>query len=300
MLKLKNVVVAINPDQEQQPALDKVLTLAKLAEFDITLISAEYNQYLVDGYYFDAIDLPTLRQEFLDDRTQSLERLAKPLRAAGLNVETLAVWGHPAYEAIIREAMKLNADLLVQHTRHHSALSRLLLTHHDWQLVRCSPMPLLLVKEQDWRDSPTILAAVDPKHRHHKPQGLDHKLLHIATDVAELTEGEVYVMHSYNRIPTTGRKLELAKEDHERAFNGLMADFNIPKENCYLTEEAPEFAMSELEKDIGADIVVMGAISRSMLADVFIGSTTEKVLDFLDCDVLIVKPDDFVSPVQPD
>ena len=37
----------------------------------------------------------------------------------------------------------------------------------------------------------------------------------------------------------------------------------------------------------------MGAISRNILSDVFIGNTTEKVLDYLESDVLVIKPDDF-------
>lgn len=41
----------------------------------------------------------------------------------------------------------------------------------------------------------------------------------------------------------------------------------------------------------------MGAISRSFVADIFIGNTTEKVLDYLECDVLVLKPDDYVSPL---
>ena len=138
MLKLNNVVVAVDSQQEDQPALDKVLTLAKLDDFDITLLSIEYSQYLMEGYYFDAIDLPTMRQEYLDERKQTLESFAQPLRDSGLSVNTLAVWGHPAYETVVREALRLNADLVVQHTRQHSAISRLLLTHNDWQLVRFS------------------------------------------------------------------------------------------------------------------------------------------------------------------
>jgi universal stress protein E len=298
MLELKNVVVALDPQQEQQPALDKVLTLAKLADFDITLISSEYTQYLVEGYYFDAIDLPTLRQEYLDERKQTLESLAGPLREKGLTVDTLSVWGHPAYEVIIREAIRLGADLVVQHTRQHSAVSRLFLTHNDWQLVRCCPMPLLLVKERDWKHTPHILAAVDPKHSRNKPVGLDHKILQIATDIAELTEGQTYVVHSYSQIPLSGKYLKQAKEEHHRAFESLLEDFNIPESRRYLTEEAPEYALSEIGKASEADVIVMGAISRSILSDVFIGNTTEKVLDFLDCDVLIVKPNEFETPVK--
>ena len=298
MLELNNVMVVLDPQQEQQPALDKVLTLARLADFDITLISSEYTQYLVEGYYFDAIDLPTLRQEYLDERKQTLENLAGPLREKGLTVDTLSVWGHPAYEIVIREAARLGADLVVQHTRQHSAISRLFLSHNDWQLVRCCPMPLLLVKERDWKHIPHILAAVDPKHSRNKPLGLDHKILQIATDIAKLTEGETYVVHSYSQIPLSGKYLKQAKEEHQRAFESLLDDFDIPESRRYLTEEAPEYALSEIGKAAEADVVVMGAISRSILSDVFIGNTTEKVLDFLDCDVLIVKPNEFETPVK--
>ena len=300
MLELNNVVVVLDPEQEQQPALDKVLTLAKLADFDITLLSAEYTQYLVEGYYFDAIDLPTLRQEHLDSRKQTLEDLAGPLRDNGLTVETLAVWGHPAYEVVVREAVRLNADLVVQHTRQHSAVSRLLLTHNDWQLVRCCPMPLLLVKETDWQHDPVILAAVDPKHSRNKPVGLDHKILQIAVDIANLTEGETHVLHSFSPVPLTGKQLKQAREEHRVAFDALLTDFDIPGDHQYLVDEAPEYALTRTAAEVGADIVVMGAISRSILTDVFLGNTTEQVLDFLDADVLIVKPNEFQTPVKTD
>jgi universal stress protein E len=42
---------------------------------------------------------------------------------------------------------------------------------------------------------------------------------------------------------------------------------------------------------------VMGAISRSGLKRVFIGNTAEQLLDRLPCDLLIVKPAEFVSRV---
>jgi nucleotide-binding universal stress UspA family protein len=42
----------------------------------------------------------------------------------------------------------------------------------------------------------------------------------------------------------------------------------------------------------------MGAISRSRLTDAFIGNTAEKVLDYLESDVLIIKRDSFVSPIK--
>jgi len=44
-------------------------------------------------------------------------------------------------------------------------------------------------------------------------------------------------------------------------------------------------------------IVVMGAVSRSAMARLFIGNTAERVLDHVGCDVLIVKPRGFRSKI---
>lgn len=46
----------------------------------------------------------------------------------------------------------------------------------------------------------------------------------------------------------------------------------------------------------GADVVVMGALARWGLRRMIIGSTAEKVLDHLPCDILIVRlPDNAVA-----
>ena len=46
-----------------------------------------------------------------------------------------------------------------------------------------------------------------------------------------------------------------------------------------------------LIEEVDAAVVVMGAISRSAIDRVFVGSTAERLLDELVCDVLVVKPD---------
>jgi universal stress protein E len=300
MLKLNTVLVVVDPDQEMQPALDKVLFLARLADFEILLIACDYTEYLVEGYYFDAVDLVRLREEYLSERKQMLETLAEPLRQQGLVVNTQSVWGHPGYKAVINEAMKAKVDMVVRHTRQHSALSRLFLTNDDWQLVRFCPMPLLLIKEKNWQKQPVILAAVDPKHTRQKPQGLDHKIIQSTLDLGKLMSGVVHAVHSYSQIPLSGSYLKQAKEEHQRVLQELVDDFSLPVDRVHLVEEAVEFGLQKLENELSADLVVMGAISRSILADVFVGNTAEKVVDYLTSDVLIIKPDGFYSPLSTD
>ncbi len=293
---LNNVLVVIDPDSEEQPTLAKALLLAKVQPFRIRLLSCDYTQYLVEGYYFDAVDLPRLREEYLSERTAALEALAAPLREQGLEVETRALWGHPGYRVIIDEAR--DCDLVLLHTRRHGAMSRLFLSNDDWQLVRCCPVPLLLVKEQPWGNVPVIIAAVDPLHARHKPSGLDHKILRVAVEAGQALNGSTFAVHSYSQVPLSGTYLKQAQEEHQKAFTALMSDFEIAQDHQILVDEAPEFGLQKSAVDLGADIVVMGAVSRSFVADVFIGNTTEKVLDYLECDVLVLKADGFVSPLD--
>ena len=53
--------------------------------------------------------------------------------------------------------------------------------------------------------------------------------------------------------------------------------------------------LPDMAAECHADVVVMGAIARSALKRVFIGSTAERVLETLPCDVLVIKPPDFAK-----
>jgi universal stress protein E len=46
------------------------------------------------------------------------------------------------------------------------------------------------------------------------------------------------------------------------------------------------------------DLLVMGSYSRGWVYNVMVGSTTERILDLLPCDVLVMKPASFECPLQ--
>jgi universal stress protein E len=55
----------------------------------------------------------------------------------------------------------------------------------------------------------------------------------------------------------------------------------------------PAFQLPILARSLRARAVVMGAVSRSPVKRALIGSTAERVLDAMPCDILIVKPKEF-------
>ena len=46
------------------------------------------------------------------------------------------------------------------------------------------------------------------------------------------------------------------------------------------------------------DLIIMGTVCRTGLPGFFIGNTAEEVLHQVDCSVLVLKPEGFVSPVR--
>lgn len=296
-MSLKKVMVVVDHEYENQPAVDRALTIAGLTEVEVKLFSCDYTQYLVEGFYFDAVDMPRLRREYLEERSAALEALAKPMRDKGVHVTVKASWDHPEHAAIIRAAIDYGADLVIAPARKHGAIERMLLSNNDWQLVRCCPLPLLLVKNGTWQARPVVVSAVDPLHSRDKPTGLDHKLISYANDFATLMGADHHVFHSYAQIPLSGTYFDEARDEHAQAFDQLIKDFDIPEDHRHLDDESVDYGLSQLEHQLGTDVIVMGAISRSFLSDVFIGNTAERVIDNVDCDILVVKPDGYVSPI---
>jgi universal stress protein E len=70
-----------------------------------------------------------------------------------------------------------------------------------------------------------------------------------------------------------------------------------PSHRLHVVEGSARDALPVAARSLKADIVVMGAISRSGLKRIFIGNTAEAVLDALPCDVLVVKPGSFKTKV---
>jgi universal stress protein E len=94
-------------------------------------------------------------------------------------------------------------------------------------------------------------------------------------------------------------RLYLQVEQRARASFGRCARReHVPLARQHFVKRNPVLAIPETAREVGADIVVMGAVSRSGLRRVFIGNTAERVLNQLRCDVLVVKPRRFARRVS--
>jgi nucleotide-binding universal stress UspA family protein len=80
------------------------------------------------------------------------------------------------------------------------------------------------------------------------------------------------------------------KEQEREAFEAFRVEMKVMRTRAHLVTGNPATEIPRLARDLGAQIVVMGALSRSGLMRVLIGNTAERVLGELPCDVLVMKP----------
>jgi universal stress protein E len=311
MPNVKRVLVAIRDLQARtHPQVLKAAQLARACGAEVELFHSLTAPVYADLFAATGRSMAGVEAEMRQQAIRKLETIADRLRLHSLKVSVAAEWDFPGFEAIIRRAQRIRADLIVvtRHAGRHTAPWLLRLT--DWELVRLSPIPVLLVKNPRPYRHPAVLVAVDPTHAFAKPLRLDRELLGYGQLLSERMHGTLHAVHAYARMPFASLQQEgltprIVEEIERRAERTAQADFkqalstvSIPASRRYLIGQHPIDAIGVAARRSRSAIVVMGAISRSGFRNLLIGNTAERILDELSCDILVVKPGAFRCPVR--
>ena len=310
MRSIRRILVAVkDPSAKSLPAVRKAAQLARALGAELELFHSIAIPLYVDTY--SSIEPVSDIERVIRGRClEDLEVVATSVRRKDLQVTVAAEWDYPIYEAVVRRAAHIKADLIVaeQHAGRHRAPSLLRLT--DWELLRSSPVPVLLVKTDGTYRRPVVLAAVDPTHAYSKPAKLDDEILCAGSAVTDALGGTLHAVHAYSPMLTSVfrdfqppddmiARLDMEAATHaKRGFDRALSSVKIPSGHRHLVGRHPVDAIARTARETHSSIVVMGAISRSGFKRLFIGNTAESLLDRLSCDVLIVKPAHFAPRVQ--
>jgi len=311
MTKDHQILIVVDPTKAEQPAVDRGFRLARQLHCPVELFICHYDSRFTGNRLFAGTERAQLRRNDLEHQLGYLKSLAAEHATEAEVVTLRVVWDTPLAEGIVRECLRSEPRMVVKDTHHHSAVERTLFTNTDWHLVRDCPVPLLLVKPGDLNE-PKILAAVDPTHEHEKPGSLDDRILDQAAALATALHGDLHVYHGYDATPAIARAGALAmtptpvpvqelthkvEAEHAQALDTLLEERGHARERRHLLAGAVFEILPKLARKLDAGIVVMGAIARGRLQQAVVGSTAERVLEHLPCDLMIVKPDGFHSEV---
>jgi universal stress protein E len=277
-----------------QPALERAAWLAKQAGARLELFGCEYDP----GVGASSV-APAARGDSLQAQRGNLDALAAALRQQGVTVSVDVVSDRSFDAAILSKAAAHDYWLVAKDVHEQNLAQRTLLTNVDWRLIRECPVPLLLVKDRKLAAEPVVMAAVDPLNEHDKPAALDDRIFTFAADLARVLRGHLHVVHSYGtplgaELPPEA--VQLIADEHRAAMARFLDTHAALQGRPHLYEGMAHECLQKAAQEHAADVVVMGAVARRGLKRLLIGSTAERVLDRLPCDLVIIKPLDFEVP----
>ncbi|MGF1562920.1 MAG: universal stress protein [Geminicoccaceae bacterium] len=252
----------------------------------------------------------------LDYYRQHLAAKVDDARASGLNVSSRLLIGSPFVE-IIREVLEQGHDLVMKTAEPTVAHDRRGYGATDMHLMRKCPCPVWLIRPEQRHSFGRILVAVDAGHTDSMGHALNIKLLQLGTSLAAIEQSALDVVYCWHMPGETilrgrafARETMSALEsqiDHEQVANEQRLEAlvrslpELPAEpSLHVVKGTPEIAIPAMAETAGTELVVMGSLSRSGIAGVFIGNTAEAVLPHLSCSMMTVKPEGFRTPIRLD
>lgn len=298
-MQLRQLLVVIDPSHPSQPALQRAHWLARATLAKVELLLCEYNSALSHSLIFDSDTLTSARAAMLASLHAELEAMAAPLREEGLQVSVQVRWGKPLEQVILQRVAELQPDLLLKSSHQHHNLKQRLLGNSSWQLLRHCPVPLWLVQHGEWQCR-QLCAALDPLHADDKPAALDQQLIATAQLLSDTLGIQPHYLHSYAPVPQSllfdsalvedyAHYRQLCATQHRAAFEQLLANAGVPRNQAQLREGFAEEEIARFVREEQIDLLLMGAIARGHLANALLGNTAERVLESVECDVLILK-----------
>jgi nucleotide-binding universal stress UspA family protein len=249
----------------------------------------------------EADDTPEVREAALKLLRIAVEPELQDLEASFV-VEVGAPW-----HAIIRYAMKHGTDVVIVSSRHPTLFERTLIGSTAIRLLRKCPCPVWVAARRRDPGPWVILSAVGSGSM--RPAILD-----VSAELVEARGGEWHVLHCAEYPREGGMRLRnKAQEEIDAHRKGVRdAVFGDLKTlvaeragtagvtpQVWLADGRPSERIELAIREQDVHLVVMGTISRSGLSGAVIGNTAETVFKHVDCSVLAIKPEGFVSPVKP-
>ncbi|MBU3006078.1 universal stress protein [Paraglaciecola arctica] len=316
MQTIKKILVVIDPDKPEQPALTKALLFAKQQPITIKLLSCLYYPSVMASNFLSTKQLEKTQSEIINTNQVKLNNLIDQNTQKHVTFETEVMWHWPVYQGILKVVTSFQPDLVIKATHPHKTIAKRFFTPTDWYLLKACPVPVLLVKNREWTENTTIVAAIDPEHNLSAKSELDRNILKTGYVASSALTMQLQAIHcfdpsywdilleavdksgmwadvfSFDQEQNESMVLEKLRYQHNLKFAKECSEFVPNSENQHIISGDIEEVMPKTLGQLRAGILVLGTTYRTGL----LGSTAQKLIETVDCDLLAVKPTGFEAP----
>ena len=301
MHELNNILVILDPSQDEQPALTRAAYLAEASGACLHLFLCAYDKAVGIATFLSGRQRDSFIRTVVDGSKVMVERLAAPLAQRGIELTQEVIWDKHPTDRILARCEEGNYDLVVKQAQHYYRADAMF-NHMDWDLLCYSPSPVMLVKDGQWDDVGQVLAAIDPSPEDDFHQNLNQRILKLSNSLAQLLNFELHLVSAYPAPPVfapvstvvqsqLNYRSKMSAMVEEYLFS-LAAQYGITTEHVHAIEGPTDWAIASVSKDLFVEFVVMGNVSRPGMAGLSVGSSAEAALDALETNVLMVRAED--------
>ena len=232
-----------------------------------------------------------------EEGLKALEEFARGCDSEAVPVTLEVVSGKPSVE-LIQRVLRGQCDLVVAGRNEQRGAH--LFGSTSKSLLRNCPCPVWITRPDSDLTMDVVLAATDLT-----PVG--DRAVDLGTTVARLYGVPMHVVHAWQT------PMDVQMDDSEES-NARRAEFQAAAEEeirgvlervapgqevgVHVTCDSPSHLILRGVEELGADLLVMGTVSRGGIPGFLVGNTAERLLKSVSCAVLAIKPADFVCPIE--
>lgn len=315
MKRFNNILLFCDFDTKYNQAVKRAVSLARHNRAKLTVLSVVKDIPADMAMVITALSPQEIFELTVNDRQEKVDALVADIKKRGVEANALVLTGTPFME-IIRQVLRDKHDLVILAAEGGRGVRERLFGGTSMHLMRKCPCPVWVVKPEKRTKYKKVMAAVDVTSGYRG--GNDHNslnllIMQLASSLARMDNSEFHVvqvwsvygegyMQMHNNLSDAEiadmRKRnkrhfasELRRLEAEVDLEGIGVHRHMPR-----SIDVPK-AIVKLAKDKAIDLLVMGTVVRTGLPGIIIGNTAEKVLGEVNCSVLTVKPESFVTPV---
>jgi nucleotide-binding universal stress UspA family protein len=314
MKRFKNILFIHDPASPDEGALRRASSLAKRNQARLTLFSVLSDVPPSAHLVVADRSLSQLQAALSEERSEILDQQASDIAADGVEVATRVVTG-TAFLEIIRQVLREQNDLVILTAEGKGGIKERMFGSTSMHLMRKCPCPVWVIKPKRAKPYKRIMAAVDVADRfadEPERRSLNSTIMQIATDLARMENSELHLVQAWSlyaegyleaRGGMSDKQIRKMRQELKRQYEARIstlldnADLRGVEFHQHLVRSSASEAIIKQVKKHQIDLLVMGTVCRTGLSGFFIGNTAEKVLGNVDCSVLTLKPEGFVSPV---
>ena len=238
---------------------------------------------------------PEVDAEITAYQQEQVTKAAQSLRSADRTVEGIVLRGRPA-TALVDEATRFGADLVMGGSRGHGTISSLLLGSVSAEVVDHAPCPVLVSRTQSIN---RVIFATDGSVPSAAAETVlstwpifERLPIHVVSvaDVVEPWHTGIAPTMYRQVIEAHARDLAEARAEHTRIAEETTARLRARGRQAEAAMRTGDAAAEIIAAaaDVAADLVVMGSRGRTGLARVVLGSVARNVLQGSTASVLVV------------